>query len=122
MIKLVSNNASSTSAFQWSTSEQVYPLEKSNSGETLYCREFNIGALPDNGQSFTSIGSIVPEKIIAIYGRGVGAAIGYALPLGFSGCNASAVALQIYGGNIVITTTAVWSSVNSCFVRVIYSK
>ena len=43
-------------AFQWSTSEQVYPFEKDSSGNTLYCKEVACGALPNNGTSTTAHG------------------------------------------------------------------
>ena len=38
-----------TPAFQWSTSEQVWPSEKDSSGRILYCKEIAFGAMPNNG-------------------------------------------------------------------------
>ena len=35
--------------FQWSEDEQVWPFERGVNGETLYCKEVNFGALPNNG-------------------------------------------------------------------------
>ena len=35
--------------FEWSTSEQVWPFEKDASGNTLYCKEIDFGALPNAG-------------------------------------------------------------------------
>ena len=35
--------------FQWSTSEQVWPFEKTSDGKTLYCKEIICGAAPENG-------------------------------------------------------------------------
>lgn len=35
--------------FQWSTSEQVWPFEKDSSGNVLYCKEVNIGTMPNTG-------------------------------------------------------------------------
>lgn len=43
-------------AFQWSTSEQVYPLEKAADGSTLYAKEVDLGGLPNNGTSSTAHG------------------------------------------------------------------
>jgi hypothetical protein len=43
MIKL------SVAEFKWSTSEQIYPYEKSRNGRILYCKEVDFGALPNNG-------------------------------------------------------------------------
>lgn len=37
------------SSFTWSTSEQVYPFEKSSDGSTLYCKEIDCGAGPNAG-------------------------------------------------------------------------
>lgn len=50
MIKLVENNAGpGVEEFEWSTSEQVWPFEKFVDGSTLYCKEIDFGALPNNG-------------------------------------------------------------------------
>jgi hypothetical protein len=43
------SGAGGVSAFQWSTSEQVWPFEKARDGSTLYCKEIDFGALPNNG-------------------------------------------------------------------------
>lgn len=42
MIKL------SVNTFTWSSTEQVYPFEMPSNGKTLYCKEVNFGALPNN--------------------------------------------------------------------------
>ena len=46
MIKL---SGSSISTFQWSNSEQVWPLEKADDGSTLFCKLIEMGLLPNNG-------------------------------------------------------------------------
>ena len=37
------------SNFQWSTSEQVYPFETASDGSTLYCKEVDLGLMPNDG-------------------------------------------------------------------------
>ena len=52
MLKLIENNAGpggGVEEFQWSTSEQVWPFEKGPSGQTLYAKQVDFGALPNNG-------------------------------------------------------------------------
>jgi len=44
-----SSGSGSFSPFVWSTSEQVYPLEKGVGGVTLYAKEVDFGALPASG-------------------------------------------------------------------------
>jgi hypothetical protein len=55
---------SGPSAFQWSIDEQVYPLEKDSSGNTLYCKEITF-AMPQNGASYTAmnITNFDPTKV-----------------------------------------------------------
>lgn len=38
-----------TPAFQWSSQEQVYPFEKDDAGNTLYCKKIELGTLPNTG-------------------------------------------------------------------------
>lgn len=38
-------------AFQWSTSEQVWPFEKGPNGETVYAKQINVANLPNTGVS-----------------------------------------------------------------------
>jgi hypothetical protein len=61
-------------AFQWSSSEQVYPFEKAADGSTLYCKEINFGAWPNNGtksvpHGITWIGGFDTTKLHRIEGR-----------------------------------------------------
>jgi hypothetical protein len=46
--KYVDDN-SGGGVFEWSTTEQVWPFEKDINGNTLYCKEVDLGALPNSG-------------------------------------------------------------------------
>jgi len=47
---------SSSTAFQWSTSEQIWPYEVTDAGETIFCKQFNIASFPNNGNVDTAHG------------------------------------------------------------------
>jgi hypothetical protein len=65
-------------AFQWSTSEQVYPFEKASDGSTLYCKEITAGAL-SSGYTGTAhgISGLTIDKVfssdIVLYDQANGA-------------------------------------------------
>lgn len=67
MVRLV---GSSVSSFTWSTSEQVYPFEKDVNGNTLYCKEVDFGALPNNGLKSVAhgVGSFSSDNLFKAYG------------------------------------------------------
>ena len=55
-------------AFQWSTSEQVYPFEKDAAGNTLYCKIIDVGALPNAGSKTVASGLTDVTKIFTWQG------------------------------------------------------
>ena len=65
------SGAGGISAFTWSTSEQVWPFEKDELGRTLYCKQLDTGALPDNGAVFTNhnISSFDHSRVFKVYGK-----------------------------------------------------
>jgi hypothetical protein len=50
-------------AFTWSTSEQVWPFEKSANGDTLYCRQVTVATLPNFGTVTTTVTGVTPTRI-----------------------------------------------------------
>jgi hypothetical protein len=61
MLRLVS--AGSIEEFQWSTSEQVWPFEKSANGSTLYCKQVNIGDMPVGGWKYVALNTPNIDRI-----------------------------------------------------------
>ena len=49
-VTAIYSGTSGSTTFQWSTSEQIWPFEKSSNGSTLYAKQIDFGALPNNGQ------------------------------------------------------------------------
>lgn len=82
MIKLAGIN--SLSAFQWSTSEQVYPFEKGPAGETVYAKRINFGAAPAATSKPVNhnISSYTPSKLLFMRGLMYGASDSYPIPFG----------------------------------------
>lgn len=108
------------SAFQWSTSEQVWPFEKDILGNTLYCKEIDFGALPNSG-----------SKTVA---HGIsGLAISDIFKVDFAWKNSSLYALygytwvsesmnaQVDSSNVIVNNNVNLSGYNGTF-RLIYSK
>ena len=64
MIKL------STTSFKWSTSEQVYPFQLADDGSPLYCKQIDMGLVPNAGikQLSHGIPSLDLTKIFHISG------------------------------------------------------
>jgi hypothetical protein len=121
----VSNGGGGISPFVWSTSEQVYPLEKGVGGVTLYAKEVDFGALPASGlkavahnitgltsskvhrmESFlrSNSSSVIFGEIQSAPNQGWGSMVSY-----------------LTSTNCVIEVSANWSSHNAVF-RIIYSK
>jgi hypothetical protein len=115
------------SSFQWSTSEQVWPFEKTYDGKTLYCKYFQITMGGSGAEINHNIsGGNVIARIRKLWGmtRGNIAIMGEARPLPFverndySGYN---VDLKIDNTKIMLYTQ-IPSSYNGivCDVFVIY--
>jgi hypothetical protein len=108
--------------FQWSTSEQVWPFEKTENGDTLYCQYISLGALPNSGLLQVSPNSpISNDKVFKIYGRAVGTAPD-TVPLPFSTPNSGYnVQLQFHQGKFNVVTGTTWSGYTG-YGYVIYWK
>jgi hypothetical protein len=111
--------------FQWSTSEQVYPFERASDGSVLYCKEINMGALPNTGnlQVAHGISNFDPAKIHSIDGLKRNSADGNTWPVLSTGSGWN-VPPMVY-----FTAVYAWINVqsdqtyfNSSVLRVIYAK
>jgi hypothetical protein len=114
--------ASAFSAFQWSTSEQVYPLEKALDGSTLYCKQIDTGALPNNTYKTVAhgISNLNPDvKMHRLEAFGSNSANDM-----FMGLVGYSLSISIETSNIYIYTNfnAPASGWSSSFVRIIYAK
>lgn len=116
------SGSSNISTFQWSSFEQVYPLEKAFDGSTLYCKEIDLGFLTNRGGRVVAHG-IVNYSASKIHN--IGGTI-------YNTIGSDAVSLNslAYGGNFCIldhTNVNVYTpnadmSKYKCKVRLIYSK
>lgn len=111
--------------FQWSTSEQVWPFEKNSSGNTLYCKEINFGALPNNGTKNVAhnISGFAVANLYRIEMTAINTTYGWSMLL--PQVRNDSLTYQIGGGvsasNIYIVTAWDYTMVNST-VRIIYTK
>lgn len=62
----LTGGAGGLEAFQWSTSEQVWPFEKDLNGNTIYCKEFYVSSLPNTGAADTAINA--SQNVIKVVG------------------------------------------------------
>jgi len=117
-----------TPAFQWSTNEQVYPFEKDNSGNTLYCKYYELGAMPNSGWKAIahSIPSWSADKIFSLKtliksANHGGIAVTVPLPLHDGGTITNE---HIGGNNINIYASNNYYSSNgyNAYMYLIYSK
>ena len=122
----LNNVSSSISAFQWSTSEQVYALEKAKDGSDLYAKVINFGALPNNGYRLVAHGiagfkNRNQYRYSATVNRTDATDQGYLLPLVDSSTTYQS---QVYfdATNIQVTTFATWATWNDVRIYMIYSK
>lgn len=109
-------------ALQWSSSEQIYPFEKSNSGATLYCKEIDVGALTNrSGKSVAhGISNYSSQKIHNVSGT----------IYNTSGSDCVSLNSLAYGGNfclldahnITVYTPNSDCTAYRCKVRLVYSK
>jgi hypothetical protein len=109
-------------AFQWSSEEQVYPLERASDGSVLYCKEIEMGFLACRG------GRSVPHGISNYDGKKLHIISGTIYNT--VGSDAVAINSMAYGGNFcildsvnvsVFTPTTDWTTYK-CTVRLVYSK
>ena len=107
MLKLVENNAGpggGVEEFQWSTSEQVWPFEKTADGKTLYCKEVDFGALPNNGTKNVNHGISLSSNNqlwhLTMLGTGD---VGLPIPFVVSGAN-NTNQVQAYTSTTQLTT------------------
>jgi hypothetical protein len=116
------NSGGSVAAFQWSSSEQVYPFERASNGSILYCKEIDMGFLTNKGGKTLphAIDNYSPHKIHSITG----------MIYNTVGGDAVAINSMAYGGNYCIldgsnisvyTPQADWTTYK-CNVRLIYFK
>jgi hypothetical protein len=121
----ITNN---TPAFRWSSSEQVYPFEVANDGSTLYCKYYDLGAMPNSG--WKTIAHNIPawtaDKIFSLKAltkstNHGGIAVTVPLPLHDGGTVTNA---QVGGNNINIYASNNYYSSNgyNAYMYLIYSK
>jgi len=110
-------------AFQWSTSEQVYPFEKADDGSTLYAKRYDMGALPNTGTKDVALGIGNPAgpKIHRLYIKamapdGTYTTLNYASP----GYANFAIAFQVVGQYIRLITAADYSGWTDTKLYLIY--
>lgn len=118
MIK-VTSAIQTISSFTWSASEQVYPFEKATDGSTLYCKEYNLGNLPNTGTSSTALG-FSTEKIYHIYA--FAKYLDDFVPLPLETADPYAVGWHPYSSNMVVQClSSAWVN-HVGTARVIYTK
>jgi hypothetical protein len=114
-----------TPAFQWSTSEQVYPFEKDSSGNTLYCKQIDCGAWPNNGSKNTAhgISNFDSRKIhrFIMYRRQASGAEFFALVNYGWGGYENTMAVYLNSTNIIMFDGADHSS-EASYAQIIYAK
>jgi hypothetical protein len=128
MIKLSANNAGAgIEEFQWSTSEQVYPFEKDSNGSILYCKEIDLGVLPNSGAKNLAhgISSLNLDKVFRVEGLVGRGPAGNVLQLGtiridgYQYC----IALWITSTTISVITAFNYGSYGwTSLARIIYAK
>ena len=111
--------------FQWSTSEQVWPSEKGDNGETIYCRKVVVGSLPNNGEITQTLPTgITQAKVIRYYGKAVGSQSGeqlwYLLPHVQANTNYQ-ICLRLVDGAFKIGNIANYSGLTGT-VYILYAK
>jgi hypothetical protein len=112
------------SSFQWSTSEQVWPFEKSENGATLYCRLFT-GQLPNGGNLSIAHGlsGFSPSKVKRLSIGGYAASYTQWSPFPY-GCWAASsydVTIAVDANNIYVTC-AYDKSMYAARIEFIYAK
>lgn len=119
MIKL----SNSVQAFQWSTLEQVYPFEVDNNGATLYCKEINLGTLPNSVLKLVphNISGLTLSKVRKLFGYFGNASDFHPLPQGgspsipvYTGLYATPTNIGIIAATDLTMTTGI--------ARIIYAK
>ena len=106
--------------FQWSEDEQVWPFEKANDGSTLYCKEVDCGAGPNNGYSYTNHGiANIGENYFNSYAYGRDPALNDAVPLPH---NLAMFSHWVSGANVVVWSTINYSHVSPVIARIFYTK
>jgi len=117
---------SSVTAFQWSSSEQVYPFEKTVNGDTLYAIRVDMGALLNTAGKTVAHnipGGLIASKIHRLWGYASHPS-GFALPLPHvSGNLAEMIALVFTNTDaIVVSYQNKTDYTGPNFVFIIYSK
>jgi hypothetical protein len=128
LIKDITTLVGGPVAFQWSTSEQVYPFEKGSNGETLYAKQVTISSFPNNGSqnyphgiSGLGSGTSRVKQIWGVVYRGNGLV---ARPMPYAHANGQyTIELLTDETNIIIGTGSNYFALDgSGYVRLIYSK
>lgn len=110
--------------FNWSTSEQLYPLEQTIDGNTLYAKEIDLGALPNSGFKYVAHSLPDNEKIHSFLASTWDGREGFKIlnpvPFAYSADTVS-IAIQFDASNVILSTWTNWSFSNGT-VRVVYAK
>lgn len=112
------------SAFEWSTSEQVWPFEKDVGGGTIYAKLIDLGQFPNSGTKLVAHGvaGFTSDKLRRIEG--------YMYPPGFPNSQAAPipatfglndVQVNTDNTNIYIITVSDWTAYNGV-IRFYYVK
>lgn len=111
--------SSNLATFTWSASEQVWPFEKTVGGDVIYCKELDLGALPNATTTTVAhgISSFDAEKLFKVEGIAGDNTYGGPHNLGFqlgwtTTVAASAVQIQFYDSDVLVITGQDLSSCN----------
>jgi len=122
LIKDITTLVGGPVAFQWSTSEAVWPFEKDRSGNTLYCKEVDLGYLPNTGiiEIAHGIPSLDFTKIYKFFGNFYHPSVGV-MPLPRAHGGASDVSCAILSSTVYIQN---WSNYSAYVgkINIIYAK
>jgi len=116
MIKL---SGGAISTFQWSDSEQVYPLEKAADGATLYCKQVNFGALPASTSKpiAHNISGFNPRKLFRFETIGYYSDNSMAVDI-----SSEAVGVRVNQTHVIMYDSADFSPWANSYFRLIYAK
>jgi hypothetical protein len=108
-----------TPAFQWSTSEQVWPFEKDRDGKLIYCKEIYLGNYPNTGTKNVAHGISNFDRSTQMHKlEGFGS---WGDPIPYPDINGLTIGFYMTNTNVVIRNSADYSS-QTGYARLYYTK